>query len=136
MVSLVGFVSQSGSRGTIPLIHGCLSTMVLCTWNALHLDLPADDESSWTKILRKTKWMMIAIIAPEAISVLALREWFETGWLLNQIRDLKLNAPIPYQQKLKEDGVTVSTIEVVPSEEDLEATTCDLTGCSWKRVHA
>jgi len=136
MVSLVGFVSQSDSRGTIPLIHGCLSTMVLCTWNALHLDLPADDESNWTKILRKMKWMLIAIIAPEAISVLALREWFETGWLLKEIRHLKLHAPVLYQRKLKGDVGSVDTLEVTPSERDLETTTCRLTGFSWKRVHA
>lgn len=136
MVSLVGFVSQSDGRGTIPLIHGCLSTIVLCTWNALHLNLPADDESNWTKNLRKGKWMMIAIIAPEAISVLALREWFETGWILNRIRDLESRAPVSYQQKLKGDVVSVDTTEVVPSGRDLETASHGLTGCSWKRTHA
>jgi hypothetical protein len=100
------------------------------------MNLPADGDSIWTKILRKTKWMMISIIAPEAISVIALREWFETGWLLNRIRDLELHAPVPYQQELKGGVGSVDTIEIVPSERDLETTSSGLTGCSWKRVHA
>jgi len=136
MVKLVKFVSQSGGRGTIPLIHGCLSTIVLCTWNALHLDLPADCESNWTKILRKAKWMILAIIAPEAISVLALREWFETGWILDRIRALESH-PISYnQQDDKKDVASVNSIDVAPSERDLETATYGLTGCSWKRTHA
>jgi len=99
MSGLVGFVSQSGGRGTLPVIHGCLSTIVLCTWNALHLNLPADNEPSRTKFLRKAKWMMIAILAPEAISILALREWSDTNMILKKIRGLESRAPISYQQE-------------------------------------
>jgi hypothetical protein len=80
--------------------------------------------------------MMIAIIAPEAISVLALREWFETGWILNRIRDLEVHAGVSYQQELKGDVVSVDTIEIVSSERSLESATYGLTSCSWKRVHA
>ena len=40
-------------------------TLVLCVYNAIHLNIPYKDDSQATVFLRKAKWVLIAIFAPE-----------------------------------------------------------------------
>jgi hypothetical protein len=41
----------------------------------VHLNVPADGDSSLTVVLRKIKWMMAAILAPEYTATHAFRDW-------------------------------------------------------------
>ena len=65
-----------------------MATVFLCSWDALHLNVPADDDSDLMQVLRQVKWMTIAILAPELIAVHALREWYETRWLYRQVLEI------------------------------------------------
>ena len=85
-VEKVGFVPEPDGRGTMGLIHGCFSTIIICTWSALHLNLPADEEKWVATTCRKLKWMAIAIFAPEFIASTAVRELLEARWILKQIQ--------------------------------------------------
>ncbi|KAF2095841.1 hypothetical protein NA57DRAFT_43953 [Rhizodiscina lignyota] len=86
MADYVGWFNQSNSRGTMSLMQGCLSAIILCTWDALHLNVPSDDDSYRTTLLRQLKWTLFGILAPEWLAIFALREWFEaTRWLDREI---------------------------------------------------
>ena len=80
---------------TVPsIIFNCASTVFLCTWVALHLDVPKDPRKAWWKrCLHRIKWVMIALLAPEAVFGRAFIEWAKS------CDDLK--------EKLSEFGPTI-----------------------------
>ncbi|KAJ4138603.1 hypothetical protein NW768_002453 [Fusarium equiseti] len=64
---VVGWQSGPKDRGTVTLIWGCVTTIFACSWTILHLNVPALNDFTWTKLLRKAKWMAITIVFPEFI---------------------------------------------------------------------
>ncbi|KAF2191421.1 hypothetical protein K469DRAFT_656304 [Zopfia rhizophila CBS 207.26] len=71
----VGWVSGPRTCGTAGLLFGCLSTIILCTWSAVHLRVPKGQHLEVRDFIRKLRWVGIAIIAPECIPYLAISEW-------------------------------------------------------------
>ena len=65
---------------TVPSIaFNCASTVFLCTWVALHLDVPKNPQKSWGKrCLHRVKWVMIALLAPEFVFGKAFIDWTES----------------------------------------------------------
>ncbi|KAH8903914.1 hypothetical protein BR93DRAFT_870825, partial [Coniochaeta sp. PMI_546] len=61
-------------RSTLDLLYGCGITIYLCCWAAVHLNVPADDESAVVRSLRKVKWMIVCLIMPEYIAWDAVEE--------------------------------------------------------------
>ncbi|KAI1738167.1 hypothetical protein F4680DRAFT_426308 [Xylaria scruposa] len=59
------WVPSPDTRGTLDIIWPCLTTMALCLWSMLHLNLPAKDETYRTQFLRRLRWLVIAVLAPE-----------------------------------------------------------------------
>ena len=54
----------------------CLVTTFVCTWVAVHPNIPGPEER-WIKIAsRRVGIMLMAIIAPEVVMTWALRQWF------------------------------------------------------------
>ena len=70
----VGWVPEGGTRSTLALLWSCLFTMFLCTWTALHFNVPGPHDSKWTVFVRKAKWMCIGLLAPEFVTAVALYE--------------------------------------------------------------
>ena len=66
-----GWVSQPNGRGTFDIIWSSLVTIFLCTWTSLHLNVPSLGERYWQRWLRKFRWMVQAIMAPEFVVALA-----------------------------------------------------------------
>lgn len=62
-------------RGTWSLLYSCVFTLVLCVWNAIHLNVPSSDESSSVGLRRKIKWVLIALVAPEIVVFVAFQQW-------------------------------------------------------------
>lgn len=62
-----GWVPQPNGRGTFDILWDSLVTIFLCTWTSLHLNVPATHEKYWQRCVRKFRWMMQAIMAPEFI---------------------------------------------------------------------
>jgi len=63
-------------RGTFSILLSCLFTLVLCVWTAVHLNIPAykkETEQKW----RKMKWLVIALFAPEMVSVYIRKSIFD-----------------------------------------------------------
>lgn len=59
-------------RGTANILYTCFFTIYACTWTALHLNIAHRDLSTRRRLFRKLQWMVIAILAPEYITLTAL----------------------------------------------------------------
>jgi hypothetical protein len=97
--TMVGWVAGPHTRGTMSLLLSCLTTIFLCTWTVLHLDVPRNDEKRTMVAMfrRKAIWMVVAAIAPEIVVSIAVGEYLEArktrrvlssrsgrNWSLNQ----------------------------------------------------
>jgi hypothetical protein len=71
----VGWVSEPVTRGTSSLLYTCISTTIICTWSALHLDVPGEGLSAGYVLGAKIALFIGAIIAPEYFVVCAVLEW-------------------------------------------------------------
>ncbi|KAK3348666.1 hypothetical protein B0T25DRAFT_457680 [Lasiosphaeria hispida] len=94
---MVGWVSAPSQRSTWDIIWSCLSIFLLCSWRAVHLNLPTPEESlgEWNefrlgnlgmvpywpkkplvvKWRRKVVWMGVICLAPEAGVGLAVNQY-------------------------------------------------------------
>ncbi|KAF2242256.1 hypothetical protein BU26DRAFT_584416 [Trematosphaeria pertusa] len=79
----VGWMPEAyHDRGTASLLYSNLITLFLCSWSAVHLNVPADEDSCIMIKLRKIKWMMVAILAPEFVATAAFRDWrYARNWM-------------------------------------------------------
>jgi hypothetical protein len=68
------WVSSPSGRGTWDLLYSCTFTIFLCVYSAIPLNVPPD-ESKFRFWLRKTKWVFIAILAPELVVYTAFEQW-------------------------------------------------------------
>jgi hypothetical protein len=55
--------------------HYSAQTIILCVWQAIHLNVPPPGEPNYKQTLRKIRWCFIAMIAPEFV---AFNAWHET----------------------------------------------------------
>lgn len=79
------YVSGPNVRSTLSILWNCISIIFLCTWNILHLNVPAIPparsstvQKLWGVILdsrTKAKWMIATILMPEILVGKALDEF-------------------------------------------------------------
>jgi hypothetical protein len=67
-----GWTPEPDGRGTIGLVWSCLATIFICVWSALHLNLPAESESTWDRTKRQMGYVAVGLLAPEWLCYLAL----------------------------------------------------------------
>jgi hypothetical protein len=72
---LVGWVDQPNYRGTFDIILSCLLVVLTCSWTVLHINLPARNDRNITIYLRKARWAILAIFAPEVVTLFASCQW-------------------------------------------------------------
>ena len=70
-----GWVPQPNQRGTIDVIWSCATTIAICCWVMIHLNIPARADSLWTLFARKSRWLLIALLAPELVMLFACGQW-------------------------------------------------------------
>jgi hypothetical protein len=68
------WVEEPKQRGTFGILSLCLTTMIICVWSAVHMDIPHTRHSSTRRFLIRVGWMLIALIAPEALLYLAINQ--------------------------------------------------------------
>src|SRR5579871_4585068 len=87
------YVSTVNIRSTLDIIWSCLSIILLCTWTIQHLNVPQQVIArtrgercgrSLLRILQKSKWMLITIIAPEILTGKALADLISAAHTLHQ----------------------------------------------------
>jgi hypothetical protein len=66
-VSLPQFECES--RGNYEILLSCLITLVLCSWTALHLNVPEYGTSRLKKFGQKLMWLGVSVLAPEFVNL-------------------------------------------------------------------
>ncbi|KDQ62098.1 hypothetical protein JAAARDRAFT_189471 [Jaapia argillacea MUCL 33604] len=68
------------------IIWSCLVTIISCTWIAIHPNIPNPEDSSFRIALRRAHIMLVALIAPELITIVAARQWLDARRLAQAYR--------------------------------------------------
>ena len=61
-------------RGTFGIILLCFNTLIICTWNTVHFNIPPKRYSDTRRFFLQVSWMVIALYAPEFLFFLAVNE--------------------------------------------------------------
>ena len=85
---LVGWVPQPNQRGTIDIISSCVTTLAICVWAMLHLNVPASSDSEWALFLRRLRWMGLGVLAPEVVILFASGQWASARRSVKDMRSL------------------------------------------------
>lgn len=83
-----GWVSGPKERGTWQILYSCSFTLLLCVYTAIHLNIPAKDETILRLWLRKTKWVIVAIFGPELVVYTAFEQWFLARNFLKELNEI------------------------------------------------
>jgi hypothetical protein len=70
-----GWISAPNTRGTIQILYSSLSTIYLCTWTSLCLNIPRYGTSGWRFRLYKLRWHLFTIFFPEVVVATAAEQW-------------------------------------------------------------
>ena len=73
--ALLGWVPQPNQRGTMDIIWSCVSTLFICVWAILHLNVPAAQDNEVRIFFRRFRWMLLMIFAPELVMLYAAGQW-------------------------------------------------------------
>ena len=79
------WVPSPTTRGSWDLLSSCVVTISLCAWTALHLNVPEHGtaDRQW---LRKSRWLVLGLVAPEMVVYVAWRQRREARRLLKEVR--------------------------------------------------
>ncbi|KAH8897895.1 hypothetical protein GQ53DRAFT_884815 [Thozetella sp. PMI_491] len=83
----VGWVAEPDGRGTLGIIWTCLSTLFICIWTSLHLNIPPMANKPFVGTKDRIMWVCANILAPELVSYYAIGDGL-LAWLSS--RRLKL----------------------------------------------
>ncbi|RDL35312.1 uncharacterized protein BP5553_07243 [Venustampulla echinocandica] len=61
------WVPEPNRRGTWDLVQSCVLTLGLCIYSAFHLNVFHRECKWWIRFLVQTKWLVVALLAPEFI---------------------------------------------------------------------
>jgi hypothetical protein len=78
-------MSPPQTRGTSDILYTCLTTIVLCVYTAVHLNIPAPGEKPRWQALRQAKWTFIGIIAPEIVLFTAWNQYCQASNLVREL---------------------------------------------------
>lgn len=85
----IGWVPQPDRRGTLDIIWSCTSTIFICIWVMLHLNVPAEHDTGRTIFFRKLRWFILAILAPELLMLFAAGQWASAKRSVKDMAELR-----------------------------------------------
>ena len=85
-------------RSLLSLVWSCLTTTFLCTWVAMHPNVPAEGDTAWVKRFTSSlSYLAGMLIAPEAIVFRAFQEWIVACNLIKTLASSKCSSsPLGY----------------------------------------
>lgn len=117
----VSFVYDPNGRGTASLVLSCLLTLLLCVWQALHLNVPAQGQTTWQCIYSNIRWIIAGIYAPELVVFTAWRQWSSS-----KILSKSVISRLPQQTH-------AGKREKIGLEAGMD---CDLVSRRWTKTHS
>lgn len=85
------WVASPPGRGTYDLLLSCATTLSLCAWTAVHLNVPGT-KSGFRRTLHRLGWMLLAIVFPEQVLEAAFNQWYVAKDLMDEINKLGVQA--------------------------------------------
>ncbi|KAK3934097.1 hypothetical protein QBC46DRAFT_368427 [Diplogelasinospora grovesii] len=73
--ALCGWQAGPDTRSTLGILWSSLSTIWLCTWTCLCLNIPEPGTRGWRFLLYKFRWQLFAILFPEVLVASAAEQW-------------------------------------------------------------
>ncbi|KAI9712050.1 MAG: hypothetical protein M1820_001759 [Bogoriella megaspora] len=95
------WVSEPDNRGTWSIVYSCIFTLTLCVYSAIHINVGRPGESERKQSLRKAKWVVIAIFAPEVVLFTAWQQFSAARrfcWTMDNIRREEAGMPRSIKQ--------------------------------------
>lgn len=78
---------EPSGRGTWSILWSCVSTIFICTWTVLHLNVPTPGHSRGYLQFRKIAWVFLALVAPEYLLVTSADHLYESLALIRAWRE-------------------------------------------------
>jgi hypothetical protein len=75
-------------RSTASLLWTCVLTLCVCVFTVIHINVPLPNEPQAFHFLRKTKWAVFAIVAPELALATAIQQWSTARALKRELNSL------------------------------------------------
>lgn len=83
---VTSWVGSPKTRGTWDVLWGCVITLSICIYTALHLNVPPHGEGKVARFLRKAKWVVCGLFAPEVTVYTAWNQFSEARKLLSTMK--------------------------------------------------
>lgn len=71
----VGWTPSPNTRGTLEILFSNFLALFVCVWTVLRHNLQARDDGYWTVFFRKCRWAVLAITAPEMLTLFSVMQW-------------------------------------------------------------
>ena len=82
------------SRSTFDLVSGCILTLLICVWTAIHLNIPQYEErrrrgfAVYRRFRRRVWWMFVGLIGPELVLYTALDQFIQARLVILRLRKI------------------------------------------------
>ena len=80
------WIPNPEKRGSSDILQGCLITIGLCVWTAVHLNIPEDGDPRFLlsyQTWRKCGWVFLGLFAPEMLIYTAWYQRFKAKQFMN-----------------------------------------------------
>lgn len=84
-VPLVSWKDGPDGRGTYDILSLCISTLLICVWNAVHMDIPTRT-SFWNVHVKRVGWLVGGLVLPEMLVLTALGQFVKARQLVASAR--------------------------------------------------
>jgi hypothetical protein len=85
---MVGWTDTPNVRGTVDLLWGCSLVIFTGVWTVLHLNIPSPNDNYWEILLRKIRWGILAVLAPDVLVYFSALQWHRAKASVSQMHDI------------------------------------------------
>jgi len=124
----VGYYSGLGDRTTLNIIWSCFSTIFICVYTAVHLDVDQFVHGGLHSLRGKVGFLLLGIAAPEGLQIIAAGEYFQAAAVTRRMQDRRdVTSHISTNHNDSSEGIPLhsvhnmeSTTNSVDDQESLE----------------
>ncbi|ESK84727.1 hypothetical protein Moror_610 [Moniliophthora roreri MCA 2997] len=80
-------ININGCRMITGILWNCLSVILICTWVAIHPNIPRVGTHPALVVYKNIQLMVIAILAPEIITLWAMRQWYSAKAIAKRFKN-------------------------------------------------
>ncbi|KAF9473629.1 hypothetical protein BDN70DRAFT_784445, partial [Pholiota conissans] len=71
-------------RSVQDIVVSCFTTIIACTWTAIHPNIPGPTDCWWTRFKRQVTITIYALLTPELITLWALKQRRGANLIMNE----------------------------------------------------